>query len=44
MSSSNGKKYLLATSVRVTRPLEPPFSPNPYPLLGWNVREKQKRG
>ncbi|MHC5053239.1 MAG: restriction endonuclease [Planctomycetota bacterium] len=37
------RKYLLATNVKLTWPLEPPFSLNPYPLLDQIVREKRKR-
>lgn len=35
------QKYLLATSVRVTWPLESPFRDEPFSLLGEIVREKR---
>ena len=37
------RKYLLATGVKLTWPLESPFSLSPYPLLDQLVREKRKR-
>jgi hypothetical protein len=34
------RRYLLATTIRITWPLQPPFSDDPFPVLETIVAEK----